>query len=237
LGERLPTYDRSMTFRLTARDNRINGGGVTYEDVVVTLTAVNTGAPFLVTSLNTAVTWVQGTQELVTWSVSGTDLAPINASEVDIYLSLDGGYTYPLLLASAVPNIGQATVTVPVVASSQARVMVRGYGNVFFDISNVNFTITAPTGTTDPLLMEIIRLYPNPATSSTVISMAGPFNGEVRMTLTDLSGRILQAASFFKKESGMTHSIDLSGVSNGVYTVNLRSADHTITRRLIVGAE
>lgn len=237
LGERLPTYDRTMTFRLTARDNRTGGGGVTYEDVLVTLTAVNTGAPFLVTSPNTAVAWIQGSQEVVTWNVSGTDLSPINTPTVDIYLSLDGGFTYPQLLASGVPNNGQATVTVPVVATSQARIMVRGSGNIFFDISNVNFTITAPTGGADPLTLETIRVFPNPASTAAMISMAGPFSGDIQLTLTDISGRIIHSERLIKNKQGLIHPFDLSGFSDGLYLVNIQTADYRETRRLIVGAD
>ena len=234
-GERLPTYDRSITFRLTARDNRVVGGGVTYEDVLVTLTAVNTGAPFLVTSPNTAVTWIQGSQEIITWNVSGTDLAPINTSTVDIYLSLDGGFTYPQVLATGVPNNGQATVTVPTVSTIKARVMVKGAGNVFFDISNVNFTISAPQGDIDPLELETIRVYPNPAGSATMVSIAGPYAGELRLTLTDMAGRVLQSMNLQKSGSGITHLMDLSGLGQGVYFINIQTEDHLITNKLFVG--
>lgn len=234
-GERLPTYDRSITFRLTARDNRVIGGGVTYEDVLVTLTAVNTGAPFLVTSPNTAVSWIQGSQENVTWNVSGTDLAPINTSTVDIYLSLDGGFTYPQVLAAGVPNNGQATVTVPPVSTIKARVMVKGAGNVFFDISNVNFTISAPLGNIDPLELETIRVHPNPAGASTTVSLAGPYTGELWLILTDMAGRSLQSNRLQKSGSGLTHLMDLSGLGQGVYFITIKTEDHLLTYKLFVG--
>lgn len=141
IGELLPTYGRQLKFRLTARDNRLNGGGVGYNDTPVQLNVVNTGAAFAVTAPNTAVTWVAGTTQTVTWNVSGTTAAPISCSNVNILLSSDGGFTYPTTLASNVSNSGSATITVPVVLTSQARVKVEAAGNYFFDISNTNFTI------------------------------------------------------------------------------------------------
>ncbi len=47
-GEFLPTTDRTMTFRLTARDNRAGGGGISSDDAVLTVS----GDPFFITSPN-----------------------------------------------------------------------------------------------------------------------------------------------------------------------------------------
>ena len=55
IGEILPTYSRILTFRLTARDNRVGGGGVNYAQMQFNVDG-NSG-PFLVTSPNTNVTW------------------------------------------------------------------------------------------------------------------------------------------------------------------------------------
>ncbi len=143
LGEILPTYARSLTFRLTARDNKPGGAGVSYNDTLVNLTVINTTTPFQVTSPNTAVNWYSNTSYTVTWDVSSTNLAPINCANVNIYLSLDSGYTYPYTLLTNTPNDGSETVTLPNVTGTKARIKVAGAGNIFFDISNVNFTISS----------------------------------------------------------------------------------------------
>ena len=76
------------------------------------------------------------------WDVAGTDIGPINTPNVDILLSTDGGFTYPVALALEVPNTGSYTFTVPnIPETSQARMMIKGSGNVFFDINNQNFSI------------------------------------------------------------------------------------------------
>ena len=138
--EVVPNVARTMNFALTVRDNRApNGGQTGIDEMVVTTASVG---PFLVNIPNTAVSWAVGTNQNVTWDVAGTDANGINASYVDILLSTDGGITYPILLASKVPNDGSETITVPNNPGSQNRIMVRGYKHIFYDISNTNFTIT-----------------------------------------------------------------------------------------------
>jgi reprolysin-like metallo-peptidase family M12B len=142
-GEVLPSINRVMGFQVTARDNNAGGGGVNSGIVQVTVNA--SSGPFGITNPNTSVSWAGGTAQTVTWNVAGTSGAPVNASNVKIWLSTDGGNTFPATLAATTPNDGSESVTVPNVATTQARVKVEAVGNVFFDISNTNFTITSTT--------------------------------------------------------------------------------------------
>jgi hypothetical protein len=144
-GEKLPTVARAaMKFRLTARDEHAGKGASTSADVSVAV--VGTAGPFQVTAPNTAVNWAQGSTQNVTWDVANTTAAPVSCATVDIALSVDGGQTFPHSLASGVANSGSASVTVPVVATTQARVSVTCASNIFFDISNANFTISPASG-------------------------------------------------------------------------------------------
>jgi hypothetical protein len=142
VGERLPTTTRTLRFTVSVRDNRSGGGGWNSDNVDVFVT--NTGAAFAVTSPNTAVSWPGGSTQTVTWNVAGTTASPINCANVAIELSTDGGNTFPVTLLASTPNDGSETVTIPNTPTSLARVRVRAVGNIFFDISNANFTISAP---------------------------------------------------------------------------------------------
>jgi hypothetical protein len=125
----------SLNFKLTARDGR---GGV--NSATTTLVLAPAAGPFLVTSPNTAATINAGPQT-VTWSVANTDAAPVSTANVKITLSTDGGATWPYLLAASVPNTGSANVTFPAVATTQGRIRIEAVGNVFFDVSDANFTL------------------------------------------------------------------------------------------------
>src|SRR4029079_10296040 len=79
----------------------------------------------------------------ITWDVAGSTGSPISTVNVKISLSTDGGNTFPTVLAASTPNDGVETVVMPNISTTQARVKVEAVGNVFFDISNTNFTITS----------------------------------------------------------------------------------------------
>lgn len=142
-GETLPATSRTMTFRLTARDNRAGGGGVNSD--TTTVTSVSTAGPFAVTAPSSAVSWAGNSTQTVTWNVAGTASAPVSCADVEIRLSTDGGLTFPTALAASTPNDGTQAITVPntPTAGATARVRVACVGNVFFAVSRPSFTITA----------------------------------------------------------------------------------------------
>lgn len=147
MGELLPSYTRVLTFRLTARDNHItpSAGGVGF--ATITFNVTGAAGPFTVTAPNTAVTWDAGVSQTVTWNIANTNVAPVNCSGVNVLFSRDGGYTYPVTLLSNTANDGTEAVVIPsdpLNAVTTARIKVACANNIFFDISNINFTVQVP---------------------------------------------------------------------------------------------
>ena len=140
IGEHLPTYSRDLTFRLTVRDNKAGGGGVSYDQIAFEVS--DAAGPFTVNNISED--WEYGNTYTINWDVANTDIEPVNCSNVDIYLSLDGGNSFDQLLLEGVPNIGNADIICPNEVSEQARIKVKGSDNVFFNISNT-FEIIQPT--------------------------------------------------------------------------------------------
>ncbi len=145
-GELLPSIARTMTFQVVARDNRANGGGINTATSVVTIAATG---PFAITSPNTPVSIQRLTNFNVTWNELGS---AAQAANVKISLSTDGGTTFPTVLAASTPNDGSESVLIPDMLTTTARIKIEAIGNIFFDITDTNFSITttAPTPTPTP---------------------------------------------------------------------------------------
>lgn len=139
MGEILPSYARTLTFRLTARDNRSGGGGMGKASLQFSVT--DAAGPFLVTSPNTAVTWDGSTTQTIQWDVAGTNAAPVNTQFVRILLSTDGGLTFPHVILESSPNDGAEQITLPNLPTTTARIKIEAVGNIYYDMSNANFTI------------------------------------------------------------------------------------------------
>lgn len=169
--EALSSVSRTLNFRLTVRDNHafsssvpVAVGQTAFADAVVTVS--NTSGPFAVTAPNTAVTWAGGSAQTITWSVNNTTAAPVSCANVKISLSTDGGQTFPTVLASNTANDGSESLVIPVGASTTARIKVEAVGNIFFDISNANFTIGGAVACGDATGLTVSAIGDNTATVS-----------------------------------------------------------------------
>jgi uncharacterized protein YndB with AHSA1/START domain len=144
--ETLSLEPREYNFSLTVRDNSDGGGGVAYDDMLVTVVD-NDGDPlkvgsFEVTSQELGNLYFADSPRMVTWNVAGTNEAPISVATVNITMSTDGGLTYPYQLADNIPNDGSHEVLMPDVATSTARIKVAAVGNIFYAINSQDFSLT-----------------------------------------------------------------------------------------------
>jgi hypothetical protein len=144
LGERLPSYARSMKFRLTARESKPNAGATGKDEMNITVSA--SAGPFAITTSNTIDTFLVGSSETITWNVNNTNAAPVNCALVRILLSTDNGQSFLTILADSTANDGSETILVPNNLTSTARIKIESIGNIFFDINNAAIRILAPVG-------------------------------------------------------------------------------------------
>ena len=137
--EVLPSASRTMNFRVTIRDNIANNGCTDEDNMVVTFD--DSAGPFTVSLPVGDACLFAEEPTTVSWNVAGTDQAPVNCAEVDILLSIDGGLTFPIVLAANTPNDGSEEVMLPAVRTETARIMVRGSDNIFYNVNPGEFTI------------------------------------------------------------------------------------------------
>jgi subtilisin-like proprotein convertase family protein len=142
-GEILPFYSRDLTFRLTVRDDQ-TVAGVDFDDVSFSVT--DQAGPFVVEEFTGD--YVGFSSATVNWEVNNTDIAPVNAEFVDIYVSTDGGITFSEKVAESTPNDGTQVVTLPNVTTATAKFKVTASNSIFFNISPGLFSITESTDPT-----------------------------------------------------------------------------------------
>ena len=200
-GEDLPSIARAMNFRVAVRDNK--GGNA---DAGMVVTVINTTTPFRVTVQNSSPTiWGGGSSQTVTWDVSGTNAGSINAANVKISLSTDGGLTFPTVLANSVPNNGTAIVTVPNVSTTTARLKVEAVGNIFFDINDTNFTIQTTTAAAVNIGGRLTTNQSAPL-RGVLITLTNTNTNAVRSTRTNARG----VYRFYGVAAGQSYTISVT---------------------------
>ena len=208
--EALSSVSRTLNFRLTARDNSpyrstppVKVGQTAFTDMVVTTT--NTSGPFEVVTPNTNESWAVGSTQEVIWSVNNTTMPPVSCANVRILLSRDGGLTFPIVLRASTPNDGTEMISIAGPTSSTARIKIEAVGNIFFDISNSNFTI----------IVLVITKQPEAATSCA----EGSTTFSVSTTGANISYQ-WQVAMNGGPFTNIADGILYSGVNTATLTVN-----------------
>ncbi|MFN4893795.1 MAG: reprolysin-like metallopeptidase [Bacteroidota bacterium] len=245
-GEVLPTVARTMKFRLTVRDNRAGGSGVVsagdgcQSATIFQVNAVGT-TPFAVTFPNGGESFAGGSSQTITWNNASTNAAPFNVANVRITYSTDGGLTYPTVLLASTTNDGSEAVVIPVGATTTARIRVEAVGNIFFDISNNNFSVTAPVnGFTFNSPSIVTATCPAPLTmtsSNLTATYTGSYTGDISLSGTvNPSGPTVSFGNTTLTTGSPSTTVSLSGMSSlspGSYTVTVTgigAGGPTITR-------
>lgn len=205
--EALPSVARTLNFRLTVRDNKTGGGGNSSDDIKLTVDPA--AGPFMITSQNTAVSYIKGSSQMVTWDVAGTTSNGVNTANVDILWSIDNGNTWTPLLAGT-PNDGSENITIPDTLTNAGRIMIKGSNHIFFDINNANISVRDSNDNAAPSSTEI-KLYPNPAKS--ILTLTNTSNEEYK--IYDMSGRLVSGGNL---ESG---TVNVNKLTNGIYVIQI----------------
>jgi len=171
--ESVSNVGRALNFTLTARDNAVGGGQTNTDTAIITVSSAV--GPFNVTSQSISdISYTQGSTQNVTWAVNNTTALPGSAN-VNILLSIDGGLTYPIVLASATPNDGSQAITIPNVAAPYCRIMVKPTDNVYFDVNTTSFAIGyVVTTTCTTYTNNTVTAIPDGGTNYSVSAISVP---------------------------------------------------------------
>ncbi len=225
MGEILPSYARNLTFRLTARDNKALAGGT--GKATVQFSVSDAAGPFLVTFPNTAMSLDGGTTQTIQWDVANTNASPVNCANVKILLSTDGGLTFPTVILASTPNDGAEQITLPNLPTTAARIKIEAVGNIFYDMSNANFTIVD-----NPVPVELVSFKAN--TSANAVTLEWTTATEVNnagFSIERSSDNISFASVGFVEGRGTTQEIHQYSFTDrvagsGTYYYRLRQKDY-----------
>lgn len=232
-GELLPSYGRTLHFRCTARDNRADGCGVTYNDTMTTVSVIDTVNPFAVLYPDSLrISWDAGSTQTILWDAAQTNLAPFNVPFVNIFLSLDNGLTFPIVIGSNVPNVGSYSFTVPNNLTTDARIWIESIGNIFFDVNNFKFSIVAPTAVDENDKETAVSIYPNPSKGVFNLTSSGLFGGEkLELKVYDNLGKVIIRS--FSSPDKKTFTLDLTSEADGIYFMEIRTDKITVRKKII----
>ncbi|WP_179316255.1 zinc-dependent metalloprotease [Winogradskyella undariae] len=233
--ERLMLVERDLNFRLTVRDNDIQGGQTSVDEMNISLT--NSAGPFVVTSQNTFNTvYVGNSSQEVAWNVALTNTGVVNTQNVNILLSTDGGLTFDTVLLSNTPNDGSEMVTLPNIDASSCRIMVEAVGNIFYNINRRDFEIEQSLGVDDFGFDSNLSIHPNPNKGEFTISFDSRVNNndDVKVDVYDISGRLVYKNSFSNNSVRFSETVNLRGVASGVYITNISQGNNVTSKKVII---
>jgi immune inhibitor A len=193
-----------------------------------------------VTSPNGGEVWDIGTIYDVTWTANDD----IGVVSVSIILSVDGGVTYTDTLATGEVNDGAYSWDITQAATTTARIKVIAYdgaGNDGEDTSDSDFEIYDPLAGTEitkdvPVKARITGNSPNPFSGTTLIGFGIPVDGQVKIAVYDVGGRMVDVLLDRSLSAGY-HSVTWrNGISlgMGLYFVSLRFGKEEVTHKVVL---
>lgn len=141
-----------------------------------------------------------------------------------LYNSLSGAYEATRLGLNIYAHYGLANIDLNGDGAPELFIGTEAGGVLSYGTRNRGTATATQTAASKALALSI---YPNPATATATVETAAP----TRITLLDLTGRVVQAAGTAQRR----HALNLNGLAAGVYLVRAEGIDGVAaTQRLLV---
>jgi len=234
--ETVSSVEREMNFALTVRDNSLEGGQVSSD--IVKVNVVGDSGPFMITSQETNEIYSAGTIKNVKWDVANTNKAPINSTTVDIFMSTDGGLTFPIVLGEDVSNDGEYKVLIPGIETISARIMVKAHNNIFYAVNAANFTIEESEVVLNFPTLEYEVCMPGDITAVFNYETYLGFNEVGTFSVLDAPAGLGVAFSSNTAQANNTPiTITFSNtgaIAEGIYPVTVRATSASVTKEVVL---
>ncbi len=233
--ETVSEIERDLRFACTVRDNAAGGGQVISD--VLEVNVVKAAGPFVVTSQASNETYEAGSVQEITWDVANTNVLPIDAKTVDVFLSLDGGLSFPITLLENTLNDGSEEVLLPGNVTSSARIMVKASDNIFFAMNASNFTIEESQVVLnfDALDLEVCQpddiVIPFVYETYAGFGETSTFSADVPVGLNAVFAPVDASAN----DTAVNLTLSNTGsIAPGVYDITVTSTSASITKTMVL---
>lgn len=82
--------------------------------------------------------------------------------------------------------------------------------------------------------LQGVTVYPNPTKESINVSIANQRGQKTQLSLIDLNGRIIRSASLDVQNDKFVETVNLRGLPDGVYLLDIQSGDKKTTKRIVL---
>lgn len=90
-------------------------------------------------------------------------------------------------------------------------------------------------GTPEPAMDKTIQVYPVPAVNNAFVSINNNYTGDIRITITGITGIQLYQQTFEKKQQQLRLTLPLTNLPAGTYVVEIIMDRSRITKKLLIG--
>jgi hypothetical protein len=245
VGEVLPLYARQLHFRCTARDNHSGCGGVTESTGSTIVNVINVdGKGFAIKHpSDEGIEWDKRKSHTITWDVAGTHDDPaINTPYVNIFLSTDGGSTFSDTVGMHIDNIGSYEFSLPswiinmpnTSHIDNARILIEGEGNIFFDVSNHDFridTVDILETLDSSFVIKFINL--NFVTNQITFTLEAPMDGSFDISIYNSVGIQVWNRALEKTTQLIEKTLDLSDLPAGLYIIRFDGPKYSLKKKFV----
>jgi hypothetical protein len=161
------------------------------------------------------------------WEMEETYLAKVEENEYEITIYM-----------TATRNIGTYPFSFLITESAYDLEPIEGFATFDFREGKDEVKVVISTPIREdrpnlPLNVELEQNYPNPFNPSTTITYSVPVDSPVRLTVTDITGRVVRTLVDSRHSAGTYRvNVDMLQLSSGIYLYRLEAAGQTMTRTM-----
>ncbi|MFW5892318.1 MAG: T9SS type A sorting domain-containing protein [Bacteroidota bacterium] len=99
------------------------------------------------------------------------------------------------------------------------------------EVFKFNNTVSAPT---EKEKKYDINILPSPAREATTVEIGQPGSSDFRLTISDLSGKVLITQTLRHRYTGQTHSLKTGFLNKGTYIIEISDHKNRYAEKLVI---